>query len=62
MKIGNLIVTPVDIIDRIDDCNWSEWEVEIEHPDGRIEMGSMQGDGHHFERETLADENGNPLT
>lgn len=58
MKIGLLRVHPYEVIDAIDDCNWSEWACEVEMPDGKIVEGCIQGDGHCFEEDTLRDENG----
>jgi hypothetical protein len=61
MRIGPYKVSPTEVIDEIDDCNWSVWSCEIEKPDGTIIEGSIQGDGHSWANETLMDENGNEL-
>jgi hypothetical protein len=62
IKVGEYEVEPIEVVDRIDDCNWSEWSCNIYKPDGTvIENGSIQGDGHCWAHETLTDDAGNKL-
>lgn len=61
IKIGEYEVEPIEVIDRIDDCNWSEWSCNVYRKDGTFFEGSIQGDGCCFAHETLTDEVGNRL-
>jgi len=49
----------ISVIDRIDDCNWSEWECSYSLDGETWHAGSIQSDGHDHAIETLRDENGN---